>query len=235
MDGLDEVLVTAGIVWLVVRQFRWRDAAGMPRTAAVLAGVGVVLLLQAQLLGGLRWREVDLLTLALEAVLAAGLGAVMGARYRLRRDGDRTLARLQGRAVALWALFVLLRVGVLLAAESFGARAAASTGALLLVFAANRAATAVVVTRRLRTGHLAAPEIPGDTPQPGPTRRRVGPDPRIRGGRPDPRRPLLADGVGGGVRSEVAGVEGARDDLGDLAADRHVDARRSGQGQHRVE
>jgi len=150
MDAVDEVLVAAGILWLVMRQFRWRDAAGMPRTAAVLAGLGVLLVLQSLLLDGTRWQAVDLLTLLLEAALTAALGAVMGGQYRLRRDGPRTLARLQGRGVALWAAFVLLRVGTLLAAEHLGARAAASTGALLLVFAANRAATAAVVAGRVR-------------------------------------------------------------------------------------
>lgn len=159
MHLVDDVLVTAGVLWLVVRQFRWRDAAGMPRTAIVLAALGAVLALQSQLLGP-RWTAVDLLAVGAEVVLAAALGAVMGGRYRLRREGGRTLARLQGTGVALWAVFVVLRLTTVLTAEALGARAAASAGGLLLVFAANRAATAWIVARRLRADGPALAGLP---------------------------------------------------------------------------
>ena len=146
-DLIDDVLVTAGVLWLVVRQFQWRDAMRMTRIGGVLVGLGAVLLLREALTA--RWTSLDAAVLGAEIATTGLLGAVMGTRYSLRRAGDVVLARLQGSGVALWAAFLLVRLASLWAAQSLGSHPLLSTGALLVVFGANRMVTGLVVRRRI--------------------------------------------------------------------------------------
>ena len=111
-------------------------------------------------------KPIDLLILAGELVLALGVGAVMGTLAKFRTRAQRasdirqrsgapvdfdpavtvTESRTGGLGAALWIVLIAVRVGIeLLTAHYFPSALLASTGTILLVIAANRAARALVV------------------------------------------------------------------------------------------
>ena len=164
----DAVLGLAAIAWICYRQMTWRvvDPARMWRGPLVFAVVGAGILVTGS--KTLILTPTDIALLALELVVSLGIGVTMGAiahfrrltperaaAYEARRRLDRRGAaggpveyesRTSWVGAALWIVLIAVRVGLDLFAQHLGAAATASTGVILLVLAANRAA---------RTGALA--------------------------------------------------------------------------------
>ncbi|HEX4401950.1 MAG TPA: hypothetical protein VHZ98_11525 [Galbitalea sp.] len=166
----DIIIALAVICWIVYRQFTWQlvTPSRLWRMPAIIAIIGVIMLAQTKSLTDVK--PVDLLILAGELVLALGLGAIMGTLARFRTRGQRasdlrqrsavpvdfdpsvtvTESRTGALGAALWVVLIAVRVGIeLLTAHYFPSALLASTGTILLVVAANRAARALVVTLRM--------------------------------------------------------------------------------------
>jgi hypothetical protein len=123
-------------------------------------------------------RPLDLVILAGELVISIVLGAVMGslARFRSRpqtandvrgrrgepmQQHDPSVTVVESRTgalgAALWIVLIALRVGIEFAvAHYYPSALLASTGTILLVVAANRAARAFVVLNRMERKPLVA-------------------------------------------------------------------------------
>jgi hypothetical protein len=166
----DIIIALAVTCWIVYRQFTWQlvTPSRLWRMPAIIAIIGVIMLAQTKSLTDVK--PVDLLILAGELVLALGLGAIMGTLARFRTRGQRasdirqrsgvpvdfdpsvtvTESRTGALGAALWVVLIAVRVGIeLLTAHYFPSALLASTGTILLVVAANRAARALVVTLRM--------------------------------------------------------------------------------------
>jgi hypothetical protein len=166
----DILIAVAVLCWIIYRQFTWQLASPsrLWRMPAVIAIVGVVMLAQTKSIGNVK--PVDLLILVGELVLALGLGAIMGTLAKFRTRGQRasdvkqrsgspvefdpsitvTETRTGGLGAGLWLILIAVRVGIeLLTAHYFPSVLLASTGTILLVVAANRAARALVVSVRM--------------------------------------------------------------------------------------
>ncbi|MFD2469941.1 hypothetical protein [Amycolatopsis silviterrae] len=143
---VDDVLIALAVGFLIVRQFRWRSAE--PRrmlvTPLVVIAVGLVYL-GFELGGG--FRAADWL-LAGELVLVAGTGAAMGRVTRFRR-ADGLQYRLTGPGIALWAVFLAIRIGSFALAGVLGAHLLDATGLILVSFGVNRLAASLVVRHRI--------------------------------------------------------------------------------------
>ncbi len=174
----DILIAVAVLCWIVYRQFTWQLASPsrLWRMPAIVAIVGLVMLAQTKSLGNVK--PVDLLILAGELVLSLGLGAIMGTLAKFRTRGQRasdvrqrsgvpvefdpsitvTETRTGGLGAALWIVLIAVRIGIeLLTTHYFPSALLGSTGTILLVLAANRAARALVVTIRMeRRGLVAA-------------------------------------------------------------------------------
>ena len=166
----DIIIALAVICWIIYRQFTWQlvSPSRLWRMPAIIAIIGVIMLAQTKSLTAVK--PVDLLILAGELVLSLGLGAIMGTLARFRTRGQRasdirqrsgvpvefdpsvtvTESRTGALGASLWVVLIVVRVGIeLLTAHYFPSALLASTGTILLVVAANRAARALVVTLRM--------------------------------------------------------------------------------------
>jgi len=166
----DILIAIAVLCWIIYRQFTWQLASTsrLWRMPAIIAIVGLVMLAQTKSISDVK--PVDLLILVGELVLALGLGAIMGTLAKFRTRGQQasdvrqrsgvpveydpsitvTETRTGGLGAALWIVLIVVRVGIeLLTAHYFPSALLASTGTILLVVAANRAARALVVTVRM--------------------------------------------------------------------------------------
>jgi hypothetical protein len=166
----DIIVALAVLCWIIYRQFTWQlvNPSRLWRMPVVIAIIGVIMLAQTKSLTAVK--PIDLLILAGELVLALGLGAIMGTLAKFRTRGQRasdirqrsgvpvefdpsvtvTESRTGGLGAALWVVLIAVRVGIeLLTAHYFPSALLASTGTILLVIAANRAARALVVTLRM--------------------------------------------------------------------------------------
>jgi hypothetical protein len=168
-NSLDIVIALAVLCWIIYRQLTWQviSPTNVWRMPLIIAVVGVVMLAQTKGLTDVS--SMDVLILVGELVLAVVIGASMGfmARFRSRpqtaadikrKDGIQvhdpnitvTESRTGGWGAALWIIMIALRIGVeVLANQYFPSALLASTGTILLVVAANRAARALVVTMRM--------------------------------------------------------------------------------------
>jgi len=157
LGTLDRIAVVVGIAVLIVRQFRWRKAD--PRTILrfplALVGIGVLTVAQELVTGtALTARAVALF--AAELALVGLLGATMGRLMQFRADPAGWRYRLSPRGIALWALFVAIRIGAFALAARLGVPLLETTGAIVLSFGLNRLASTLVVRRRLaRQGAMA--------------------------------------------------------------------------------
>ena len=164
------LLVLIAVGWIAVRQMSWRPVRGgrdwlFPGLAAV---VGLALLLQS--LNGRALGVIDVVAFVVELVIAVGLGIGMGVIARIRpiarpagyapvttglsaRDAAQALARFESRTgawgLALWFVLIAVRVGLTFAFESLGSHLGISTGLILLMLAANRAARILVLHNRV--------------------------------------------------------------------------------------
>ncbi|MFT4233684.1 MAG: hypothetical protein QM607_01560 [Microbacterium sp.] len=142
------ILALALLAWVGYRQTTWRrvDAARMWRAPVILAVAGL-----ATLSGQHGWAHVSALDVSLllvELVLSCGVGAVMGAISRFRPAGDGLETRAGWVGLALWLVLIALRIALSVFAARLGADLTASTGMILLLVGANRAARALVILRR---------------------------------------------------------------------------------------
>lgn len=166
----DILIALAVLCWIIYRQFTWQLASPsrLWRTPAIIAIVGLIMLAQTKSLTAVT--PTALLILAGELVLTLGLGAIMGSLAKFRTRPQRasdlrqrssvpvdfdpsitvTETRTGGLGAALWLVLIVVRVGIeLLTTHYFPSALLASTGTVLLVIAANRAARALVVTLRM--------------------------------------------------------------------------------------
>jgi len=152
------ILIVLVIGWIGYRQTTWRPGAvgRMYRLALVLALVGA---------GGPRAPAGGTPGAAgaaapLAGVISLGVGAWMGAIARFRpldppvpAGSSDQVARFASRTgwwgLALWLVVIAVRVGIDVLATGLGAHAATSTGVILLLIAANRAARTAVFAVRL--------------------------------------------------------------------------------------
>lgn len=168
---LDAVIGVAAIAWICYRQMTWRvvDPARMWRGPLIFAIVGAGIVVTGSTAVTLTGTDVSLL--AVELVVSLGVGAAMGAiahfrrlaperaaAYEARRRPDRhggALAPVEYESrtswvgLALWIVLIAVRVGIELFARHVGAAETASSGVILLVLAANRAARVGVLAWRL--------------------------------------------------------------------------------------
>jgi len=163
---LDIVIGIALLCWIGYRQLTWTAVAPerMWRMPAILAIIGVVTLFQSG--AGDRISAGDLGVLAIETVIALGLGAVMGLMAHFRPISDRTLAAFhakdRGRSLtvptletrtgwwgmALWLVLIGVRIGGEVYAHATHSTFLMSTGVILLTVALNRACRILVITQR---------------------------------------------------------------------------------------
>jgi hypothetical protein len=150
---LDDVIIAAGIIILIVRQFIWRSTQlhRMLRLPVVIIAAGLVYLV-IELWGGFRWVAADWIIIG-ELVLVAMTGTVMGVVTRFRTVNGHLQYKLSAAGVWLWALFIVIRIGAFCLASALGANLADATGIILLSFGANRLAAILVVRRRVEAIH----------------------------------------------------------------------------------
>ena len=146
----DNVVIAAGIAWLIARQFIWRsgELKRMLRMPVVVVAAGLAYL-AIELWGGFRWVAGDWLVVA-ELGLVAVTGTAMGHVTRFRTVSGLLQYRLTGIGLVLWAVFVAIRVGNFALASVLGANLADATGLILLSFGVNRLAAIMVVRRRAK-------------------------------------------------------------------------------------
>jgi hypothetical protein len=166
----DILIAVAVLCWIIYRQFTWQlvSPSRLWRMPIIIAIVGLAMLSQTKSITDVK--PVDLLILAGELALSLGLGTVMGTLAKFRTRPQRasdirqrsgvpvdfdpsvtvTESRTGGLGAALWLVLIAVRVGIeLLTAHYFPSALLASTGTILLVIAANRAARALVVSTRM--------------------------------------------------------------------------------------
>jgi hypothetical protein len=166
----DILIAVAVLCWIIHRQLTWQLASPsrLWRMPAIVAIVGLVMLAQTKSLAAVK--PIDLLILVGELVLALGIGVFMGSLAKFRTRPQRasdvrqrsaapvefdpsvtvTETRTGALGSALWIVMIAIRVGIeLLTVHYFPSALLASTGTILLVIAANRAARALVVTVRM--------------------------------------------------------------------------------------
>ncbi len=161
------VLIIAVVGWICYRQAQWRAVVvpDMWRTAGLFAVIGVVQI--AAVRGTAAISTFDLAVLAIEIVIALGVGALMGAialfrpvtepalaAWSVKRRGrDGTAPVVESRTgwwgIALWLVFIAVRIGMDVWAGAAGSQLATTVGAILIVVAANRAARTVVFMSRI--------------------------------------------------------------------------------------
>jgi hypothetical protein len=153
----DDVVVGVGIAVLIVRQFVWRPAElhRMLRLPGLTTAAGLVYL-AVELREGSHWVQADWIIMG-ELVLVAMTGTAMGYVTRFRIMRGRLQYRLTAAGVALWGVFLGIRVGFFFLAAAYGATLGDATGLILLSFGVNRLAATAVVRRR-------ALELPRDLP-----------------------------------------------------------------------
>lgn len=158
------LLILLLLVWIGYRQTTWRpvDPSGMWRMPVVLAIIGVVTLGRSAELAHLS--GIDIAALLAELVVSCGIGVLMGMiskfrpmsaeaqhTYRQRRRaaaGVELEARTGWIGLVLFFALITIRVGMDLYAVRMGSELSATTGVILLMVAANRAARVAVILAR---------------------------------------------------------------------------------------
>lgn len=167
------LLIIALIGWIGYKQLTWRavDLARMWQMPALLALGGIVIL--ANTPGITAMTGTDIAVLLIEIAISVGVGALMGVMATFRPLGreatDRYAQGRRGRplgaitlesrtgvwGLVLWVALIAVRIGIDVLASMAGSELAASTGVILIVVAANRAARVAVFSYRV--GRIAAP------------------------------------------------------------------------------
>ncbi len=164
MHTVETLIVAAAvIVWVIGRQLRGEAIRGKRLIVLplVLTVIGAVDLGHDHTY---RIQAVDLVLIAASTVIAIVIGSFQGRSMRLENRDGALWGQLPISGVALWALFILARVGIEVGARAAGAHLAASTAPLLLVLGINRLTQAgVIALRAISRGIPFAPEKDGST------------------------------------------------------------------------
>lgn len=157
------VLIIVGVAFIGFRQLAWRPVviSQMWRQPIILGIVGVFIVSQAK--GTLR--TIDITVLVVELVVALAVGAAMGRIARFRpltneakaavdlKSGGKHQADFESSTgwigFALWAVFIVVRIGIDVIAGMDGATIATSTGVILVMLGANRLARTFVFLARV--------------------------------------------------------------------------------------
>jgi hypothetical protein len=150
------IIVLVGVIG--IRQLNWRPivVSRMWRFPAILAIVGVFLLAQSS--GKTVLKPIDITVLVIEIVLSLGIGALMGKIAQLRpiehpNTAAEHVATIESRTgwvgLCLWIALIVVRVGIDIFATQWGSQIATSTGVILILLAANRAARTGVFAYRI--------------------------------------------------------------------------------------
>lgn len=154
-------IATAIVVLLLVgfigfRQMRWLPiaVARMWRFPIIMGVIGIFMVSRQS--GGHPLTTFDVAVLAVEIVIALGIGAIMGrlAQFRpLPRGNDPQAPEFESRTgwlgMVLWIVMIAVRIGIDFWASSAGSTIAASTGIILVMLAANRIARTAVFAARV--------------------------------------------------------------------------------------
>ena len=178
---LDGVLGLAVIAWICYRQMTWRviDPARMWRGPLIFAIVGAGIIFTGSKTVTLT--SLDIALLAVELLIALAAGSAMGAIAHFRRLSPERAAAYEANrrpsrngaplapveyesrtnwvGVLLWIVMIAVRIGLEAAGTHLGSAAGASTGVILLVLAANRAARTGVLAWRLEQHRQAAATV----------------------------------------------------------------------------
>lgn len=157
-----QLLFNALVIILLIgyigyRQMQWRgfEPGRIWRGPIILAVVGLGYLAYSTTAIG----TLDIAVLVLELAISVGIGALMGAiatfrpltpEDRVRDPRAQWASRTGGVGIILWATMIAVRIGIDVLAGMAGSHLAASTGVILLVFAANRAGRAITMGARLQ-------------------------------------------------------------------------------------
>lgn len=151
MNGLDTLLITVGILFLIVRRFFWREIEPTKLLSfpLLMIGVGVAWMVW-DVANGARFGLISLGVIGLEAVLVCGTGLAMGLMTQFRQSSGRVNCRLSPAGVLLWLAFLAIRIGSFILADRLGFQLLDTTGAILVSFGVNRLAAALVIRHKLR-------------------------------------------------------------------------------------
>lgn len=156
-------LILAAVAFIGFRQLAWRPViiSQMWRQPIILGIVGIVVVSQSK--GTLK--TIDITVLVIELVVALGVGAAMGriAHFRpLTNEGKAAVDLKSGGkrqadfesstgwwGFALWAVFIVVRIGIDIVAGMDGATVATGTGIILVMLGANRLARTFVFLARV--------------------------------------------------------------------------------------
>ncbi|WP_394770428.1 hypothetical protein [Lacisediminihabitans sp.] len=162
-------LIVLLVGWIGIRQLSWRPilVGKMWRLPIVFAAIGLFTLSGAH--GASSMTAIDAALLALELVIALGVGAAMGAIANIRAfspgddapDAPRFESRTGWVGLALWLVFIGVRVGIDFWAGALGSHLAATTGVIFVMVAANRVARTAVIGARVSRLASVAPVAAG--------------------------------------------------------------------------
>jgi hypothetical protein len=159
LQDLGNILLAVVLVgWIGFLQLNWRPVVvgRMWRFPLILAVVGVFFLSRTTDLAKIQ--PIDLGVLVVELVISLAIGAVMGRMAQFRpishvKPNAENPATLESRTgwwgFGLWIVLFAVRIGMDVIASQLGSHIATSTGIILLLVAANRAARTAVFAYRL--------------------------------------------------------------------------------------
>jgi hypothetical protein len=157
------VVVVIGMV--VTRQLRGEPLRG--KRVVVLPAVLIVIGL-VNLHGARHVRPVDVVCIAVSALIAGWLGIRQGAVMWLERRDGGLWGQLPRRGLWLWAALIASRIVISVIAALLGAKIATSTDSVILVLGINRLAqAAVIAARAVAAGVPFSPEKDGKVFLPG--------------------------------------------------------------------
>ena len=151
MNGLDTLLITVGILFLIVRRFFWREIepTKLLRLPLLMIGLGVAWMVW-DVVSGATFDLISLGVVGFEAILVCGTGLAMGLMTQFRRSSGHVSYRLLPTGGLLWLVFLAIRIGSFILADKLGFHLLDTTGAILVSFGINRLAAALVIRHKLR-------------------------------------------------------------------------------------
>jgi C4-dicarboxylate transporter len=162
MDVLKVLAVLAIIGYVITRQLRGEPLRGkrLILLPAILTVVGIVDLGRSTQ----HLAAVDIVFIAISAVVAAVFGVWQGKVMRLEARDAVLWGQMPASSLWLWFAFIVARIGVNVVASGFDAHVAASTAPLLVTLGVNRLAQAAMIApRAFAAGIPFAPEPDGRT------------------------------------------------------------------------
>ena len=156
MNLITVLLVLAAIGYVLVRRF-----AGEPLEGRRLAVLPIVLVVVgvAQL-RGVHATPIDVVVLAVEGLVAVGLGTVRGATVHVYARDGHLWYRYRPLTIAVWVVSALVRLGGSVAGHALGADTKVLGAALVLMVGLSLLGEALIVGRRaLASGVPFAPRV----------------------------------------------------------------------------